>query len=84
MVWRAGPRTPGWWSYLSLPILYEQYLGFPPDFSSRETWGISEVCPSNWIFVWRINRFDGRSGLEDFIQNLGMGDGWRGAYSERL
>lgn len=36
------------------------------------------------LCVWRINPFDGRSGLEDFIQNLGMGDGWRGAYSERF
>lgn len=40
MVWRLGPLTPGVAGvFLSFLTLYEQYLGFPPDFSLREAWG---------------------------------------------
>lgn len=48
MVWRAGPPTPGGRVFFGLPTMDEQYLGFPPDFSSRETWGTREGSPNSW------------------------------------
>lgn len=47
MVWRAVSLTPGVHGvFFSLLTLYEQYLGFPPVFSLRETWGDHEACPN--------------------------------------
>lgn len=39
---------------------------------------VAELC------VKRINPFDGRSGLEDSVQNFGVRGCWRGANREAL